>query len=640
MVDSQKLASFIIKNVGGPSNISSVTHCMTRLRFVLHDYNKPDPAILETSPDILTAQTAPGQYQVVIGTGVAAVYDQVMRKLGLSEEAAEKQEPKGALNKLIAIITKSITPVLGILTASGLLQGILALLVATHVVSETNGAYIILHALGQAAFYFFPVILGYTSAKAFGLKPFVGLLLGATLVLPELTSGLVAKHALYTLFSDTIFATKVYKTFFGIPILFPQGGYASTVIPILFITFFASKVQKVLQRVIPEILSHNLNDFLTILIAGPISMLVIGPVTNVLGVLITNGVEQLYAFAPLLAAIVVALLYQPLVILGLHWALTAVALANMGSLGYDFSIFPMTFTANFAQTAIVLAVFLKTRDKNQKALAIPAMISGLFCIIEPAIYGFSLPVKKRFVFSMLGGMAGGIIMALAGARQYAFSFGVLGFVSYINPKTGSFAFVWIALLATAVTFAVSFLLTYFTFSETSPVANGADQPLLHNERIAAPVAGTVEAISNSTDKVFASGSMGKGILLHPTNNEIVAPVSGTVTAVAGDGHAIGLTTASGTELLIHFGINTAELKGECFKSLVTQGQTIKRGEPLAQVDFPLLAQKHYSTETYLVVPNSKDFLDILPTTKAKVKAGDDLLTVIPFNHSQETAVAQ
>lgn len=630
----QQLITFILQQIGGKENILTVTHCMTRLRFTLKNDELVKEEELLKSPDIMTAQFAGGRYQIVVGTHVAQVYQELQQTLGLADNAPEEQ--KGFLNSLIDTITKVITPVLGILTASGLLQGILALLVVLNVLNTDDGAYIILHAMGQTVFYFLPVALGYTSAKAFKLNPYVGMMLGASLVIPELMTNLTTNEALYTLFQGSFFETPVYKTFFGLPILFPANGYQYTVIPVIFMTFVGAKVERFLQRVIPAILAHNLNAFLTILITVPLSILFIGPVTNVLSQLISAGVSGLYTISPIVTSIVVALLYQPLVILGLHWPLSAIGINNLATLGSDY-IFPMSFTANFAQTAVVLAVFLRTRSKETKTLAIPAIISGIFCIIEPAIYGFSLPVKKRFAFSMLGGAVGSVILALFSAKMYTFSFGALGFVAFINPETGSMTGLYLALLATVATMAVAFLLTYFTFSEQ--VAHEPKDSLIHSEEILAPFTGTVKPLAASQDATFAKGEIGKGIVITPTEGELRAPVSGTVTTVFPGGHAIGITSSSGIEVLIHVGIDTVELKGAGFAVEVVPGQKVQQGQLLGTVDLAAILTAGYDTETVILITNAQEYLDVMMTEQTKVKNTDLLLTVIPFAQNKEIAFA-
>jgi len=630
----QGLAAFIIENVGGKENILSVTHCMTRLRFTLNDDTKVKEENLVNSPEIMTAQFAGGRYQVVVGTHVSDVFQVIQSELGLLGEE-EVEEKKGGVNRLIEIITKVITPVLGILTASGLLQGILALLTVTNVLSEGDGAYIVLHAMGQTVFYFLPVVLGYTSAKAFKLNPFVGMMLGAILLIPELMTNLVSDQVLYTLFQGSIFETDIHNTFFGIPILFPANGYQYSVIPIIFITFLGSKVEKFLKRVVPELLAHNLNAFLTILITFPLSILIIGPVTNVLSSLISAGVSGLYAISPVITSVVVGLLYQPLVIFGLHWPMSAIVINNLAQYGVDY-IFPMSFTANFAQTAVVLAVYLKTRSKEQKALAIPAMVSGIFCIIEPAIYGFSLPVKKRFIFSMIGGAVGSFILAISATKMYAFAFGILGFVSFINPENGSLSGLYIAIFASIVTMIVSFCLTYFTFKEEEDVVDSTKKTLVKTEAIYSPVEGEVLPITMASDPSFALEMMGKGVVIKPKNGNITSPINGVIKTIFPGGHAIGIESPSGVEVLIHIGIDTVELKGEGFEILANVDDEVVVGQELVNVNLALLSELNVKDEVMVVITNTSEFLDVIPEEAVTIKKGKKIITVIPFSQSKET----
>ncbi|MBO0444594.1 beta-glucoside-specific PTS transporter subunit IIABC [Vagococcus fluvialis] len=629
----QGLAAFIIENVGGKENILSVTHCMTRLRFTLNDDAKVKEENLVNSPEIMTAQFAGGRYQVVVGTHVSDVFQVIQSELGLLGEE-EVEEKKGGVNRLIEIITKVITPVLGILTASGLLQGILALLTVTNVLSEGDGAYIVLHAMGQTVFYFLPVVLGYTSAKAFKLNPFVGMMLGAILLIPELMTNLVNDQVLYTLFQGSIFETDIHNTFFGIPILFPANGYQYSVIPIIFITFLGSKVEKFLKRVVPELLAHNLNAFLTILITFPLSILIIGPVTNVLSSLISAGVSGLYAISPVITSVVVGLLYQPLVIFGLHWPMSAIGINNLAQYGVDY-IFPMSFTANFAQTAVVLAVYLKTRSKEQKALAIPAMVSGIFCIIEPAIYGFSLPVKKRFIFSMIGGAVGSFILAISATKMYAFAFGILGFVSFINPENGSLSGLYIAIFASIVTMIVSFCLTYFTFKEEEDVVDSTKKTLVKTEAIYSPVEGEVLSITMASDQSFALEMMGKGVVIKPKNGKITSPINGVIKTIFPGGHAIGIESPSGVEVLIHIGVDTVELKGEGFEILANVDDEVVVGQELVNVNLALLSELNVKDEVMVVITNTPEFLDVIPEESVTIKKGKKIITVIPFSQSKE-----
>lgn len=627
----QDLVDFILKNVGGKENVLSVTHCMTRLRFTLKDDTLVNQDKMNERSDILKTQFAGGRFQVVVGTDVSDIYHVVQENLGMVMKD-DKVEKKSLINALIDIITKVITPVLGILTASGLLQGILALLVATKVLSSSDGAYVVLHAMGQAVFYFLPVVLGYTSAKAFKMNEYVGMMIGATLVIPELMQGIINGKTLYTLFAGTIFQTPVHSTFFGIPILFPENGYQYTVIPIIFIVYISSKIERWLKKVIPNLIAHNVSDFLNLLITVPLALLIIGPITSFLSSIISVTISGLYTISPVITSIIVALLYQPLVIFGLHWPISAIGINNLAQNGVDY-IFPMSFTANFAQTAVVLAIFLRTKSKNQKTLAVPAMISGLFCIIEPAIYGFSLPVKKRFAFSMLGGAAGSLILSLFSVKMYAMSFGILGFAAFINPKTGNMNGVVIALIATLVTAIIPFVLTYITFKESEDASNETSNDLVVTEEILSPAVGRMGKLSEVKDIVFSSEALGKGIVIFPEDGEVVAPVDGVISMISPSKHAIGITSDLGVEVLIHVGIDTVEMNGNGFETFVNVGDRVEKGNIILKADLDKIRNNGYSTDIVVVVTNSDNFLDVLPERKDIIKQNERILTVIPFKNS-------
>ena len=631
----EDLAHFIIKNVGGKENIKNVTHCMTRLRFSLHDEKLINEKKLLDNREIATSQKAGGQYQVVIGTHVGDVYDEVTTQLGSDENSQEEPESKGILNKIIDIITKVITPVLGILIASGLIQGLLAVMTATGIVETTDGAYMILNAMGNALFTFFPVVLGYTSAKAFKMDGYVGMIIGASLIFPNIVADLATGTPLYVLFSGSILEMPIYQTFFGLPIIFPETGYTSTVIPIILAMYFASKVEKTLKKVIPTIVGFTLVPFLTVLVSVPITILVVGPIANVASLLISSCISTLYTASPILTSIVVGLIYQPLVILGLHWPLVTIGINNFGILGYDY-IFPMIFTASFAQTAVVMAVYAKTKSAKTKGICVPAIISGLFCIIEPAIYGITLPVKKRFVFSMVGGTIGGVILSALSIKMYTMSVGVLGIVSFINPETGSFSGLVIAVIATLITMVVSFLLTYFTFNEAIE-ADDEDETVSIPTQLSArieltsPLKGSTLSLKNAQDSVFSKGVLGNGIVVLPTEGKVVAPCDGVLTTVFPTGHAIGITSDTGIEILIHVGKDTVKLNGKYFTILLQQGDRVAKGDTILEFDIEKIEKAGYSTETPIIITNSDQFLDVIQTDDAQVGYDTMLMTLIPTN---------
>ncbi|EAG9322569.1 PTS beta-glucoside transporter subunit IIBCA [Listeria monocytogenes] len=466
-----KLNAFIIENVGGDSNIIALTHCVTRLRFTLKDESLVNRDALINHEKIMTAQSANGQYQVVVGMQVGEIYQEMLSKLSISNTNEEtstndstNKDKKTLLNRFIDTITKIITPTLGVMIGCSLILGVESLLVASKVISPGDGAFVILNAIGYALFTFFPVILGYTSAKTFNSDPFIGMIVGASLVFPNLLNDLVGPEAIYQLFNGTFLQMDIYSDFLGIPIIFPANGYTSTVIPIIFSMFFLSKFEHFIKKIIPQSLHFTFVPFLTLIIGVPATILVFGPIANIASSIISSAILALFSFSPVVAALFVGILYTPLVILGLHWPLVAIGINNLATTGTDY-LLPMIFTAPLAQMAVVFAVYLKTKNPDVKKICVPAMVSDFFCIIEPSIYGVTLPVKRRFVFTCIGTAIGALIIAVAGVHNFASTIGVLGIGGFINPQTGDVSYVIVVALASLATMLISFLLAFFTFKE-------------------------------------------------------------------------------------------------------------------------------------------------------------------------------
>lgn len=463
MAKYENLVKFIIDNVGGKENVENVTHCLTRLRFKLNDDSKVNEEALKNNKDIITAQPSGGKYQVVIGTHVGDVYEELLTQLGGKNVTKEEVKEDGSLlNQFTSLITQTMLPALGFLCASCLISALSNVLTVAGLIQPGDGAQILLNAMGNAALTFFPVALGYTSAKAFKMDPFMGMLLGCILVFPGITESINSGDVLYTLFEGTAFAMPVYKTFFGLPILFPATGYTSTVIPIIFATFFASKVEKFFKKILPAATRSMVLGFFTVGIGAVVTFLVVGPISVVLNNLISVAVSTLFGKSALLALVVITLIYQPLVIFGLHWPLITVGLINFAAVGSDI-IIAAIFPASFAHLAACLAVYLRTKSQNLKNVALPAVVSAVFCIIEPSFYGVTLTVKKRFGFCMLAGLVGGVILGLTNSQMYAVTMGAVGFPAFINPATGSLTNMFICFAAIAVTMAIAFGLTWITY---------------------------------------------------------------------------------------------------------------------------------------------------------------------------------
>lgn len=621
----ENLAKEILENVGGKENINSLTHCVTRLRFRLKDESKANDEALKNNPGVVTVMKSAGQYQVVIGNHVPLVYADVCELAGISNgtQQVEDEAPQGLFNKLIDIISGCFQPILGPLCAAGIIKGLNALLVFILGSSFSNsGTYMILNAIGDSIFNFLPIILGYTAAKKFNVNVIVGMIIGATLCYPTIQTDTLsaAGKAIGTL----PFIGSYYTKFIGIP--FVSGNYTSTVVPVICIVALAAQIQKIAKKFVPEMLQNFFVPFFVLIISLPIGLLVIGPVVSLLTTVLSNMFAGLYAFSPIVTAFVIGALWQCLVIFGLHWALVPMAMVNIGNLGYD-TILPGMLGTTFAATGVLAAMYLKLKDENKKALAIPGVISAFCGVTEPAIYGFLLPEKTPFVFSCIGGAVGGAIMGTVAAKQYVIGgLGIFSVVNYISPKGNATGMI-VSLIAGAVSLVVGFVLTMIFYKTNDQQVENKEVTKLEEETILSPIKGEVKPIEESSDAAFASGALGKGVVILPEEGKVYAPVTGTVTVLFPSLHAIGITSDAGVELLIHIGINTVQLNGEGFTAHIKQGDQIKQGQLLVEFDMNKIKEAGYSLETPVLVTNYADVKEVKNTSASFVQLQETLIEV-------------
>ena len=621
----ENLAKEILENVGGKENINSLTHCVTRLRFRLKDESKANDEALKNNPGVVTVMKSAGQYQVVIGNHVPLVYADVCELAGISNgtQQVEEEAPQGLFNKLIDIISGCFQPILGPLCAAGIIKGLNALLVFILGSSFNNsGTYMILNAIGDSIFNFLPIILGYTAAKKFNVNVIVGMIIGATLCYPTIQTDTLsaAGKAIGTL----PFIGSYYTKFIGIP--FVSGNYTSTVVPVICIVALAAQIQKIAKKFVPEMLQNFFVPFFVLIISLPIGLLVIGPVVSLLTTVLSNMFAGLYAFSPIVTAFVIGALWQCLVIFGLHWALVPMAMVNIGNLGYD-TILPGMLGTTFAATGVLAAMYLKLKDENKKALAIPGVISAFCGVTEPAIYGFLLPEKTPFVFSCIGGAVGGAIMGTVAVKQYVIGgLGIFSVVNFISPKGNATGMI-VSLIAGAVSLVVGFVLTMIFYKTNDQQVENKEVTKLEEETILAQIKGEVKPIEESSDAAFASGALGKGVVILPEEGKVYAPVTGTVTVLFPSLHAIGITSDAGVELLIHIGINTVQLNGEGFTAHIKQGDQIKQGQLLVEFDMNKIKEAGYTLETPVLVTNYADLKEVKNTNASSVQLQETLIEV-------------
>lgn len=625
------LAEKIIANVGGKENINSVTHCITRLRFKLKDEGKANEDVLKNMDGVVTIMKSGGQFQVVIGNHVPLVYADVLEVAGITGEATEEDAEKGNIfNRLIDLISGCFQPFLGALTACGMLKGFNALFLYLKLYEAGSGTDLFLTAAGDCIFYFMPVAIGLTAARKFKVADFTGIAIGMAMVYPTIqASALGTGKPIMTLFANTILESPVFIKVFGLPII--ANNYTSSVVPVILVIWFASIIQKLAKRIIPEMVQTFLVPMFTILISVFFGFLIIGPIITFLTNILGSGFTALYEFSPILMSVTVGFFWQVLVIFGLHWSLIPLAMINLSTLGFD-TILAASFSASFAQTAVVLAMFFKLKDKKLKELAIPAVISGIFGVTEPAIYGLTLPKKKPFVISMIGAAIGGLITGLLGAKSFIMGgLGAFGFVNHIDTASNDISSMVTQFIAVGVAMVFSFVATmlFWKDDEVTEETEVQNEMGVRKEVVTSPVQGNMMPLETAKDQAFAQGALGKGVVIHPSVGEVVAPFDGTVMTMFPTKHAIGLISDNGLELLIHIGLDTVQLDGKYFEAHVEQGAKVKRGDKLVSFDIKAIEEAGFSVETPVIVTNSADYLDIIETDhKEGISSSDELLTVL------------
>lgn len=633
--DYTELAQDIVAHVGGKDNIIKLVHCVTRLRFTLKDESKADDDYLKQRDGIVTVVKAGGQYQVVIGNHVPDVYDTVLKVAGIQGEGGidvnEGDVPQGNLfDQFIALVSGLFQPILGALSAAGMIKGLVAILAAVGV-KETSGLYVILNAAGDGFFQFLPVILALTAAKRFKMEQFTALALSFALAYPNIAASFANGNV----------------DFLGLPVIFPSSSYLQTVLPIILTVWVGSKIEKFFKKIIPDVVKVFVVPFFVILITVPLAYLAIGPVmnwaSNLIGVIFTN----IYGFSPIVFGILLGALWQVLVMFGLHWGLVPIAILDFSTKGWSTLLVASTAIC-FAQAGALLNIFLRTKEDKVKQLTIPAFISALFGVTEPAIYGITLQMRTPFIMTCVAGAIQGAFLGFFNTTAYTMGgMGLFAIPSYFTPKhvpagaNTDVNNVWYFLISIVMSFVLGFVLTQLTKipylyggPDVKPVSGDkAAEPIaelkeLKQEIIASPMIGQVVKLENVPDEVFASGAMGKGIAIDPADGTVVAPAAGEITLVLPTGHAIGMRTENGAEILIHVGMDTVSLAGKGFNTFVQVGDKVDAGQKLLEFDLATIREANLPVISPVIVTNSTEFEDVLTTQNARVNIGDYLLTTL------------
>ncbi|MDN4605126.1 beta-glucoside-specific PTS transporter subunit IIABC [Paenibacillus sp. F6_3S_P_1C] len=644
-MNNKDLAKNILELVGGERNISGLTHCATRLRFVLKDDAKADLKKLDQLEGVLRAQNSGGQVQVVIGAKVDAVYNEVKGlasdRIGGSEESPDHNEPKkkrNPVNVVLETIAGIFTPVLPALIGCGMIKCVATVIAALGWL-EGSGFLVIVNMIGDLIFYFLPFFLAVSAAHKFKTNPYLAVALAAGLMHPTILNAAAQ-------IADTGVTT---IDFLGMPILLMK--YSSSVIPIILAVWIMSYVYRFVDQFIPKFLRVLLTPMVVLFIMIPLELIVLGPIGSYIGDWLTQGINYLFSTAGVLAGLILGFFKPIMVMFGMHYALMPIQVQQVASLGSTV-LLPAALAANLAQAGAAFGVFVLTKSKTMKSAAGSSGFTALFGITEPAIYGVTLRYKRPFFAGCAAaGLVGGFY-SLVHASATAISLpGILALGTYTADRymyvvIGSVAAVVLGFVFTLMagikedadgakmkqqaTGAVDSIQTAVVSGtnaeQTSPQTSASSSDML----IVSPMTGEIKPISEVEDQAFAQELMGKGIAIVPTEGKVYAPFDGMVEALYRTKHAIGLKAANGVEILIHIGVDTVSLKGKYFNAHIEQGQAIKAGDLLVEFDPEGITSAGYNTITSIVVTNMQQFGDVLTTaTSGPIRESEALIKLIP-----------
>ncbi|EST12429.1 beta-glucoside-specific PTS transporter subunit IIABC [Sporolactobacillus laevolacticus] len=655
--DYTQLANDIVANVGGKENVNSLIHCATRLRFRLKDQSKANKSVLEDLPNVLTAVSAGGQYQVVIGDEVVPVFEAIMKQYGFSaadaksdadstDEASEPAKSDSWFERFVAVISGIFTPFISVLAGAGVLKGIAILMASAQPHWTSSPIYISINALATGMFVLLPIFIAITAADKFNTNRYIAVALAAAMIYP-LTDATIPKIAHLGSY----------------PVDFKT--YGGAVIPTILAIWLESYIERWFKKHLPAVTQLVFVPFFTLIVAGLLTFFIIGPLGTEVGTGLAYGYKFLYDLSPLVAGAILGGTFQIFVIFGLHWGILPISFINIQNYGYD-TLLAVMFCAVAGQFGAVTAAIIKAKKSKNRSIALSAAISGFFGITEPAIYGINLKYKKAFIFGLVGGAIGGAFIGAAGVKcfQYTPIMNWFEMPLFIGKNSS----MWLAFAAWWAAWLCSFLLVIiFGFNESNTeklfakVTSGkksltekktaklgldtedeaaaaaesvkTEEPTVDTtgltlaDEIYSPIEGKPVALSSVNDPVFSSGAMGNGAAVIPSQGTCVSPVDGEITVAFPTGHAYGIKSDSGAEILIHIGINTVELKGKYFDPKVENGAKVKKGDVLTLFEPDKIKDAGYDTTTMVIVTNTNEFEAVVPNLKENATAEKSLIQI-------------
>ena len=636
-------AKDLLAAIGGKENVTAVTHCATRMRFVLGDDKKADVKTIEAIPAVKGTFTNAGQFQVIIGNDVPIFYNDftaVSGIEGVSKEAAKSaaKRNQNPVQRVMTTLAEIFTPLIPALIVGGLLlglQNVLGSIQFSNLGGKTivevskfwEGVNEIVSVISGAIFGFLPVGITWSVSRKMGTSQILGIVLGICLVHPSLLSA---------------YEYAAHKAAGDIPhfiLGFEKVGYQGQVIPALLAGLTLSYLEIFWRKYIPEVISMIFVPLLSLVPAVILSYAVLGPIGWWLGGLI-SGVVLAGLTGPVkwLFGAIFGAIYAPFVITGLHHMTNAIDLELVRTAGGT-GLWPMIALSNIAQGSAVFAYyFIKRHDEREAQISLPATISAYLGVTEPALFG----VNVKYVYPLVAGMSAsalsGLLSAVFGVQANSIGIGGLPAILSIKPQYWAiFAIIMIVDIVVAMVLTFLFHKTGFlTKTEEDghaqealkEASEGLVRPtvLAESAEVVSPLAGQVKPLSQATDPVFSSGVMGQGVVIEPSQGELVSPVNGTVTVLFPTKHAVGIVSEEGVEMLMHIGMDTVSLDGKGFESHIKQGDKVVVGQQLISFDMDIIKEAGLVTETPVIITNQDDFqADVEGNLPRDIKRGDVLM---------------
>lgn len=618
MKNYKQTAADVLRLVGGEKNVSQLEHCSTRLRFTLADPAKADVAALKKTPGVMGVISGGPQCQVVIGNDVIEVYDELL-KLGTFQAAQAGPAPAEGKKNIGGIILDYMVgifqPLVPAIAGAGVLKAILTLCTTFGLLTADDTVYKVFNYVADAALYYLPVLVAFTTATKFRCNKLVAVALAAAMIYPN---------------TATLLATEGGATFFGIPL--QNIGYTGQVFPAILVVIFMAFLERWCNKWCPKAIRVFFVPLFCFAVAFPVGLLLLGPLGYNIGSLLTTAILALYNTMGWLAVAIVAAVLPFMISLGMHKALVPYAVSSLADPGFDMLYLPASLAHNISEGGACLAVAVKTKDENLRSTAISAGISGLFGITEPALYGVTLQHKKVMGAVVASSFLGGLFIGIMKIKAFAaVGPGIASMPMYIDPENGM-NFVW-ACVAFAISVVLSFVLTLVLYkdentaepeSAPAPQAAPAAAAAPATGVVCSPLQGTVLPLDQVKDEVFSQKILGDGMAVVPVKGELYAPADGTIESVFESKHAISMVCANGAELLMHIGMDTVKLEGKGFTPQVKNGDAVKKGQLLMKFDLDGIKAAGYDVTTPIVVTNG-DAFTVNPVGEGAVVPGAALM---------------